>query len=424
MSIGNVPLGVQYEFVPYPFSGLGPFAGMPAFAGYGVVSPENHYDDYANIDVKGRVVIALRYEPHDNATGKSRFSSEGFSSAATLTAKVRSAETRGAAALLLVTPPNHHRRDGALQPFVSEGGRFIEASIPVLSITARTADRILGLPISELQRAIDVWGRPVSYLQDTGPLISGNVDLEIERLATANVAAVLPGIGPHASEYVVVGAHYDHIGRGRFGSEALVANRIHNGADDNASGVAAILSVAQRLKDHRLERSILFVAFSAEEEGLLGSRAFVADPQVPLARIAAMINLDMVGRVREQTLWIGGAGTRRAFPRMLQQADDQSPLHLRGLGEGGLGPSDHESFAQKRIPVLFLTSGMHAQYHHPDDDTGLINFEGLDEAADLTADLVQRLAAAPREPYVDAYDGQPERIELTVPTATTRPTPK
>jgi hypothetical protein len=406
LAIGDRVLRLQQDFVPYAFSGLGEFSGRPAFVGYGVVSEQYHYDDYANVDVKGRVVIALRYEPHDIVSGKSRFKGREFTAAATLEAKVAAARAHGAAALLQVTPPHHHPKEPPLPKFASEGGRSFEAPIPVLSITSAVADKLLRVPISGLQAAIDVWGEPMSFAFDDA-VINGTVDLEIGDLRGTNVAAILPGVGPHANEFVVVGAHYDHLGRGLLFSRKPDSDEIHNGADDNASGVAAMLSVAQRLKDQRLPRSILFVAFSGEEEGLRGSQAFVADPPVPLDRIVAIVNLDMVGRVQNQALWVGGGTTRADFSRMLAGADHRSPLQLSDLGEEGMGQSDHASFAAVRIPGLFLFSGMHPQYHRPDDDVKLINFEGLNAVADLASDLVQRIAAAPREPFVDQPKPRP-----------------
>lgn len=225
-----------------------------------------------------------------------------------------------------------------------------------------------------------------------------------------NVIGVLPGTGPLKTEYIVVGAHYDHIGRGLFQDQNVKKGPIFNGADDNASGTAAVLAVAEALSGQRLNRSILFVCFSAEELGLIGSQYFVQHPPVPLDRIVAMINLDMVGRTRKNTLFVSGRGTRPDFRTILQQLDEQSPLELKSLGEGGLGPSDHQSFALKKIPVLFFFTGLHPQYHHPDDDPDRINYDGIRKIVRLVARLVQQIDSVPRQPYVDQFDSTTIRL--------------
>ena len=229
---------------------------------------------------------------------------------------------------------------------------------------------------------------------------------------------MLPGYGPHADEFVVVGAHYDHLGRGGPGSLMFGSHAIHHGADDNASGTAAVLATAERLAAAgRLSRSILFVNFTAEEEGLIGSGFFVLHPPVPLSKMVAMINLDMVGRVREEQLFVGGSGTESDFDRLLATADSGLPLKLKDsgpyIGRGGYGPSDHMSFAVHKVPVLFLFSGMHADYHRPTDTADKINYRDLENVVTLTNRLVDELAVAPREPYDGRFDSQSALAELT-----------
>ena len=224
-------------------------------------------------------------------------------------------------------------------------------------------------------------------------------------LRTDNVAGILPGW--REDEYVVIGAHYDHLGRGRFGSRAEKPGQIHNGADDNASGTAAMLEVMRSLAaGPRLRSSVLFVAFSAEESGLIGSNYFVKHSPVPTDKMLAMINLDMVGRVRKQTLFVGGGGTRADFESVLKKIDDASTLSFKSIGQGGFGPSDHQSFAKQRVPVLFFFSGLHQQYHHPDDDTFRVNFSGLADVASVTRDVTIALTQRRAEQYDDRFDGQ------------------
>ena len=190
------------------------------------------------------------------------------------------------------------------------------------------------------------------------------------------------------------------------------SHEIHNGADDNGSGTVAVLELAKKLVDEPAEsrrRSIIFITFTGEERGLLGSAYFVSHPPVPLDRIVAMLNLDMVGRVRDNVLFVGGSGTAEDFDSMLKAADERSPLVIKTAGadvggRGGIGPSDHESFALKKIPVVFLYSGMHMDYHRPTDDVDKINFIGLARTVDLAADVLGQLERLPREQYVDSFD--------------------
>ena len=204
--------------------------------------------------------------------------------------------------------------------------------------------------------------------------------------------------------------HYDHLGRGEPGSLAHNSHQIHNGADDNGSGTTAVLELAEELSRHGpLDRSVLFITFVGEERGLLGSMYLVAHPPVPLDKIVAMVNLDMVGRVRDNVVFVGGNGTAEDFDDVVAAADKDSQLVLKNAGadvggRGGIGPSDHMAFAMKHIPVLFFWSGMHADYHRPSDKVDKINFLGIAQVVDFTQEIIEKLAAMPREEYIDKYD--------------------
>lgn len=388
-------------------SAEGEFSGPVVFAGYGISSGSQKYDDFAGIDVKGKVVLVFRFEPHDEK-GNSRFDKDGWSTAAHLRSKFRACAAQGAAAVLLVNPPHHHAGD-ALLPFARS---FQEApsSIPVLQVTQGVANALLkrgGAPdLATLQDRIDHAGAPASLaLKDVA--VSGNVALRRNTRTLRNVLALLPGQGPLALEYVVVGAHYDHLGYGGPGSLSPGNKVIHYGADDNASGTAALVALAaQMAKSPPPDRSIVFVAFTAEESGLIGSQQFVQHPPVPLDRVAAMLNMDMVGRVRDEMLFVGGGGTAAPFERFLKEADEASPLAFKDFGKGGLAPSDHMSFAVKKIPVLFLFSGMHRDYHRPTDTADKINYAGLAGVVRVAHDLVDDLAQMPRAEYVVANDAK------------------
>ncbi|MEA2735791.1 MAG: hypothetical protein QOE14_2242, partial [Humisphaera sp.] len=436
LRVGDRAFKAGEDFVPVGVSGEGAFSGPVVFAGYGVKNADHKYDDYAGLDVKGKVVLAMRYEPHDEK-GKSKFQPEGWSDAATFAAKARLAREAGAAALLIVTPPDFQKDDHLVSVGGSRGGRG-DGAIPVLHIKPAVADELLHLggsaDLKTLQKKIDDATKPASFvLRDTS--VEGVVDIEQKKVMVKNVVGYLPGRKPN--EYVVVGAHYDHLGRGGMASLGRHGStQIHNGADDNASGTTAMLALAAEMARHGTpKRSIVFVAFTAEEEGLLGSKHFVDNSPVPLGTIVGMLNLDMVGRIRTAAehrassttkpsttaeaatqdssrgvLYVGGAGTAAAFDKIVKKADAGSPLVVSDIGRGGIGPSDHMSFALKRIPVLFLFSGLHGDYHRPSDDAEKINYDGLAEVVDFARDIVQQIAAAPKQAYVQASDASPMRV--------------
>jgi Peptidase family M28/PDZ domain/PA domain len=384
LAIGSKKLMLDTDYLPMRFSAAGNFSGTVVFVGYGVSAPEAGYDDYAGVDVKGKVVIAMRYEPMDEH-GQSRLAprgnASGWSEHATFSAKSKTAADHGAA-----------------------------AAIPVLQIKQAGVDEILHAgdtpgttDLKTLRDQINASFRPRSMMLSS-PIVSGTVEIKSLTAHVKNVMAVLPGAGPHADEFVVVGAHYDHLGLGTLGHLFGPVGSIYHGADDNASGTATVMELASRFAHAPPPaRSIIFICFTAEEEGLIGSDYFVKNSPVPLEKMVAMVNLDMVGRIRDQTLYIGGEGTAVDFDAILAHADTDSPLRLKSIGRGGLGPSDHMSFARRHVPVMFFFSGIHVDYHRPTDIAEKINYEGIGEVADFTAKVVEGLTTMPQDPYlVDA----------------------
>ncbi len=401
LQIGEKTFEVKNEFVPLNFSAEGKFAAPAVFVGYGISSEKYHYDDYANVDVKGKVVVALRYEPHDK-DGKSRFTHGDFSGDASLYAKAKAAAAHGAAGLLIVNPPTYHDGD-SLFPFTH---MMMErpTAIPVMHVKQNVGTALLG-DLKALQKQLDEGRKPIS--RELGVRISGEVKIARDRRPVKNVLAILPGRGPHKAEYVVVGAHYDHLGRGGLVPGAAGKNVMYYGADDNASGTTVMMELARRATlNGARDRSILFIAFTAEEEGLIGSAKFAEKPPLPLEKIAYMVNLDMVGRLKDETLFVGGEGTAKDLQKVLDDADKGMGLKFKSIGKGGYGPSDHQTFAMKKIPVLFLFTGLHADYHRPTDTWDKINFAGMEEIAQFGERVVDELDAAPREEYVSAFDSQ------------------
>ncbi|CAN5406854.1 hypothetical protein BH10PLA1_BH10PLA1_00180 [soil metagenome] len=411
LAANGVKAELDKTFRPLGITADGSFDAPLVFAGYGIDLGDDHtndWNDYLDLDVKGKAVLVLRVEPRDKNGNSVISKTKAWSTHATFAAKAKEAQERGAVAVLLVDPGTK-----GLLPFPSGSSEGI--TIPVINVTREWADSVLtagGMAsAAALKKQIDESLAPASH-EVAGVTVSGNVKIIRKQTIVRNVVGVLPGEGPLADEYVVVGAHYDHLGKGRGKTP-----EIFHGAEDNASGTTAMLETAARLTDlvHRngpLTRSVIFIGFTAEEEGLIGSAYFVNHPPVPLNKINSMVNLDMVGRVRDQTLYIGGGGTSLAFRDLLKTLDDASPLTLKSMGDGGLGPSDHMSFAQKKIPVLFFFSGLHPDYHRPTDTADKINRAGIDEVADLTTGLVYWLTQMARQPYNNAADAKGENVSI------------
>ncbi|MCS7032551.1 MAG: M20/M25/M40 family metallo-hydrolase [Phycisphaerae bacterium] len=426
LSLGSNRLELDRDFRPMPISKSGEFSGPVTFVGYGIRHKERNYDDYADIDVKGRVVLAMRFEPHD-AEGRSRLvdpttqpahgSGGGggdWSSHSAIQEKAAAAAAAGAVALLLVNPPNYHGNEDRLTPF--RRVPRVSAPIPVIHISRAAADQLLsegGLrDLQSLQATIDAEFTPASAHFDDQIVVSGKIDILQTMLPVKNVVAALPGFGFGADEWIVVGAHYDHLGygaRGAMPTTGPATRSVYNGADDNASGTAAVLEIAQRLVERksRLPRSVLFVFFSGEEAGLLGSDHFVSNPLVPLDKIIAMLNLDMVGRVQNETLAVGGQETARRFDSLVKELDSASPLRFSTMSRNIFGRSDHASFMTRKIPVLFFSSGQHLDYHRPTDDTEKINFEGLAHVVDVAVELVKAWSVMPRQQYTGGAPTRP-----------------
>ena len=378
------------NFMPLAWSAPGTFEGELAFAGYGINSQEHNYNDFADIDVTGKVVLVMNFEPHDK-DGKSRFSnSDRPSREGRLFSKARAAQDAGAAAVLIVNPPMHHGEDEAVMEF-GRGSR--RTDIPVFSIDRMTAQNLLrasGLPnLRQLQRDIDAEGQPVKAEPKTPVVVSGGFEAQDRTLDVKNVVGVLPG--KKTDEYIVVGGHYDHVGMGEYGSS--YGREIHNGADDNGSGTVTVLALAEAFakSPEKPERSIIFMTFTAEELGLIGSRHFADNPPVPLEQIVAMVNMDMVGRARDAKVYVGGYNSSKAFPEIIQAADKASPLILEDMGNDFASRSDHASFIAKNIPAVFFFTGLHEQYHAPTDDPPLINYEGMEQIAEMGYNVIRAI---------------------------------
>jgi hypothetical protein len=417
LTINDKPLFVGTDFNPLNLSQQGDFHGKLVFAGYAITHAQGDYDDFAGLDVKGKVVLAMMKEPL-NANGTSRFAgpNQTWSPSAYFSSKAKAAAAHGAVALLLVSPPSSGGAD-SLTPFFAENGGS-SSPIPVVQISRRMTDVLLAnaevRDLKTLQDQIDSTFKPLSTdLQNLD--VAGNVTVKKRTAVVRNVMACLPGAGPHADEWIVVGAHYDHLGTGQLGHMMPgLGGGIYHGADDNASGTSAVIELAERLKEAGpLARSVLFVCFTGEEEGLIGSDYFVRNCPLPIDRIAAMLNMDMVGRLKNDNLLLGGAATAPIFDSMVTAAITGTGLNTQTFERGGLGPSDHMSFALKKIPVLFLFTGLHMDYHRPTDTADKINYAGIDTIVTVADRIVNAMAVMPRQQYNGSEDSNSTMAFLT-----------
>lgn len=406
----GTPLKEGVDFNTLGYSGAGKVSAPLAFVGYALASDVHKYRSIPEgTSLKGKVAMLLRFEPMDDA-GKSLWGKDGeWSFAAALEPKLRAVADAGADAIILVNPP------GAADPRAKELGDLALAGrrplkVPVVMMTAQAADTLVKAAdpqhrsLMDLRRAADTLAEGQSGVIDL-PAAAAELDIQIDRvpLMTDNVGAILPGAGNLAEQFIVIGAHYDHLGYGYFGSRAdSPRGRIHFGADDNASGTSGLLLVAQHLarayadmpKDQP-RRSILFLAFSSEESGLVGSRFYTKHMIVPRDAHDIMINMDMIGRLRDDKVELQGVGTAEGLDGWIKPYLDGSGLKISPK-KGGSGPSDHASFYAAQIPVLFFFTGLHTQYHTPDDTYDLINCEGAVRVTDLVERLALDLARLPK----------------------------
>ncbi|MBX3439922.1 MAG: M20/M25/M40 family metallo-hydrolase [Planctomycetaceae bacterium] len=290
-------------------------------------------------------------------------------------------------------------------------------SIPVMQITRAALDPVikagLGKSLDELEADIDAAGKPLSA-DLSGWTAAGQTSLHLNRVKVKNVIGVIPGEGPLAKETIVIGAHYDHLGRGGEGSMLPGSVEIHNGADDNASGTVALMELARRLAEREvpLPRRVVFIAFTGEEKGLLGSAHYVKEPIFPIESTVAMFNMDMVGRLTDDKLTVFGSGTATRWDDLLGAGSEKYAFDLSKKPEG-FGPSDHSSFYAKEIPVLHFFTGTHNDYHRPTDDWDKLNIEGMGRIVDLIEDLVVATAHTEERPEYVAVKGRADMQSRT-----------
>jgi aminopeptidase YwaD len=405
--INSETLALQKDYTPFNFSQSGRMAGALVFAGYGITAPEHKYDDYAGLDVKGKVVIILRHEPQE-ADEKSVFAGKQFTQHAQFAMKASNAKMHGAAGVIVINDvPNHKADEDKLPVFGTVEGPS-DAGIPFVQVKEGIAEKwfaAAGKNVEQIMQGIDQNLKPDSFVFPASLQLDANVDLERLVKTVHNVAAYLPGT---TDEYVIIGAHYDHLGTGgQFSLAPSMTGQVHPGADDNASGTSGVIELARHFaKQPKGKRGILFLTFAGEELGLLGSAFWANNPQISLENAVSMLNMDMIGRAKSGKLFVGGAATGSNFRTMLNEiVPKHSDLKVEFSEGPQSGSSDHTSFIAKRIPSLFFFSGLHSDYHKPSDTWDKIEGPGSAKLLDLVADVAERLRS---------QDGRPEFVKPTV----------
>jgi hypothetical protein len=380
------------------------------FAGYGISAPALRYDDYAGLDAEGKAVLIFSHEPQENDP-RSAFEGQTNTTHSTLMRKVEVARKQGAKAIVIVDDPQHRPNVDRFRRWLREP-QAEEYGLPVFHVSRDLVQRALAVRLNLATAASEID-------RDFAPKSRALPDITVRavdrttkvRRPVRNVIGLLKGSDASLhSESVIVGAHYDHLGRsGRYAMSQGSTGQIHHGADDNASGTAAIIEMAKAAAGARNEfrRSVVFVAFAGEEHGLLGSSYYVNHPPQPLESTIAMVNLDMVGRTGGRVL-VDGLANAPSIEADLEVAESSSSLKLKALRGGpGAGASDDASFLLRKIPSINFFSGFHTDYHRPSDTWEKIDAAGGAAVADLALALARQLAnRAERPPFVETVTPQ------------------
>jgi len=394
LKIGAYNATVGKDYTPLNYSTNAKVDAEVVFVGFGFDISEDKlkWNDYANIDVKGKLVLMLRADPElDNPDSK-------FIPYVNERSKVLTAKEKGAIGVLFVSGLQFDKRDKLMKLVADQTESNL--GIPALHIKRAVANKILaksGKTIEGLETSLNKNKNPESFNSKTNVSILSKVNFK--KVKTQNVVGYIKGSDKKLrNEYIVIGGHYDHLGFGGPASSSRMPDSIavHFGADDNASGIASIMEIAEKLAKNKkkLKRSVIVMAFGAEEIGLIGSKYFTSNPTVELKKIKAMINVDMVGRLKEsKELFVGGVGTATESEDLLNSMLGKKDMKL-GISYNGFGPSDHAAFYIENIPVFFFSTGAHADYHTPLDVIEMINFDGLklltDYIYELSVNIINR----------------------------------
>jgi hypothetical protein len=388
------------------FSDDGTVTAPIVFAGYGIVVPESQnfgYDSYATLDVKDKIVLVLRYFPED-AEPKTKGILARYSD---LRYKAMAARQRGARALLVVTGPTSPNA-GELIP-MSFDTALAGSGIVAASIRGEIGDAIFATlgdrdkTLAATQKALDSANPHVAGFDIPNVTVTVTTKVTREKKTGRNVAAYLPATtapGSLAKPWIALGAHYDHLGHGENGNslaDKAESGRTHYGADDNASGSAAVLAAGEALAKEPRRRNVILEFWSGEELGLIGSTAYVNKPPVPIDQLAAYFNFDMVGRMQDNKLTVQAAGSSEAWGRLIEQANVGAGFDLLVQADP-YQPTDVSNFYQAGVPSLNFFTGTHTDYHRPSDTADKINYEDLDRIASFATAIARRVGGADEAP--------------------------
>jgi hypothetical protein len=378
------------------FSDNGDVEAPVVFAGYGIVVPDGQgfaYDSYATLDVKDKVVLVLRYFPED-AEAKTK---QVLSRYADLRYKAMAARQHGAKAMIVVTGP-HSPNAGELAPMTFDTA-LAGSGIVAVTVSGDIANRMFSLAgktLADAQKALDDANPHATGFALTDVAAKVHAAVVREKRTAHNVLAYLPASSATAGAskpWIVIGAHYDHLGHGEAGNtlaDKADVHKVHAGADDNASGSAAVLAIAEDIAKARRQRNVLVAFWSGEELGLLGSSAFAAKPPIPLDQVEAYLNFDMVGRMQDNKLTVQATGTSPAWGKIIEQANIAAGFDLQ-LQEDPYQPTDVATFNASSVPSLSFFTGAHTDYHKPSDTPDKIDYDDLDRIVDFAAAIVRRL---------------------------------
>ena len=387
--VGETEMELGADYYPASFSGNGCFSGPAVGIGWGlqINGGPDRTDDYGNVDVKGKCVVITDGLP-------SRMTEE-IKALGNARNKALTAQDRGAAAVILISS-SAEEKNGSGEDLVWTASKDFPVHIPVVKVSRRAAEKMFPELIAEREavgKEIDAANTGNGERKD----VRVRLCVAVSQVAAAacNIVGMVPG---RTDEYIVIGAHYDHLGYGGSGSGSRRPDTtaVHPGADDNASGIAGILYLARKYSGTVPEKGLIFAAFGAEEEGVVGSKYFADHLPVPREKVEAMFNFDMIGNLRGSALSVGGTGTALQTDSLLGVASRVMPgLKIKPSPEGH-GPSDHASFYAKKLPVFYFTSGGTLDYHTPEDKADRLNYAGLDSIAAFAGVLMEEVMKLPR----------------------------
>jgi len=461
----RIELAIDKDFQVCSFGASGTINAELVFGGYAIDAKDDKYQDLEGTDVKGKVLVVIRKTPRQgDPHGPFAAGHGGQSRHADLRSKISNAFGRGAAAILFVNDVASGKKEieqakqrakDAAETVVDAAAALLAADAnnaeavksarekldevvkkvqqlrdavtkvetdvlmkfgyagfnqnvggPIFHVTQAAVDQVLQASLKKtlaaLEAEIDQDLKPRTAVL-TGWKAEGQASVELIKTEVKNVIAVIEGQGALAEETVIIGAHYDHIGFGGQNSLAPGVKDVHNGADDNGSGTVSLIELARRFgaRKEPLKRRLVFIAFTAEESGLIGSARYCTEPIYPLDKTIAMINMDMVGRLKDEKLIVYGTGTAPHWKTQLERLNGASKFELVMKPEG-FGPSDQSSFYGKKIPVLHFFTGTHGEYHRPGDDWNLINYPGMARVVDMIEQVtLETVQSAEKPQYVE-----------------------